>query len=94
MLVPRPRFFVGTGQVQRRIISWELAHDAITRRQLSRIEADLSRAPRTAVHQHGFYVRFENCDNERRLRIEAFCLSALRAAASFNAERRTPNGER
>ena len=27
------------------------------------------------VYRHGFYVRFENCDNQRRLRIERFvCL--------------------
>ena len=28
--------------------------------------------PKQRVHRHGFYVRFENCDSQQRLRIERF----------------------
>jgi hypothetical protein len=33
---------------------------------------DLSRRPKQRIHRHGCYLRFENCEDQQRLRIERF----------------------
>ena len=42
------------------------------------------------VHRHGFYVRFENCDSQRRLRIERFVCPRCGRTLSVLPQNRLP----
>jgi transposase-like protein len=46
--------------------------------------------PKQRVHRHGFYVRFENCDSQRRLRIERFVCPRCRRTLSVLPKNRLP----
>jgi hypothetical protein len=46
--------------------------------------------PRQRVHRHGFYVRFENCDSQRRLRIERFVCPRCGRTLSVLPKNRLP----
>src|ERR1700730_14588351 len=39
--------------------------------------------PKQRVHRHGFYLRFENCDSQRRLRIERLCVRVAEELSVF-----------
>ena len=46
--------------------------------------------PKQRVHRHGFYVRFENCDSQRRLRIERFVCPRCGRTLSVLPKNRLP----
>src|SRR5260370_38080365 len=46
--------------------------------------------PKQGVHRHGFYVRFENCDSQRRLRIERFVCPRCGRTLSVLPKNRLP----
>jgi hypothetical protein len=46
--------------------------------------------PKQRVHRHGFYVRFENCDSQRHLRIERFVCPRCGRTLSVLPKNRLP----
>jgi hypothetical protein len=46
--------------------------------------------PKQRVHRHGFYLRFENCDSQRRLRIERFVCPRCGRTLSVLPKNRLP----
>src|SRR6201994_5001595 len=46
--------------------------------------------PKVRVHRHGFYLRFENCDSQRRLRIERFVCPRCGRTLSVLPKNRLP----
>src|SRR3982074_2766832 len=46
--------------------------------------------PKQRVHRHGFYVRFENCDSQQRLRIERFVCPRCGRTLSVLPKNRLP----
>src|SRR6516162_4316172 len=46
--------------------------------------------PKQRVHRHGFYLRFENCDSQRRLRIERFVCPRCGRTSSVLPKNRLP----
>jgi hypothetical protein len=46
--------------------------------------------PKQRVHRHGFYIRFENCDSQRRLRIERFLCPRCGRTLSVLPKNRLP----
>jgi transposase-like protein len=47
--------------------------------------------PKQRVHRHGFYVRFESCDSQQRLRIERFVCPRCGRTLSILPKKIGPN---